>query len=398
VRWIEACFWLCTSAVAYTYCVYPIILLLVAKLWRRTPRLAPFEGSVSIVVSAHNEAHQIAKRRDELVSLLDASHVTGQVIVVSDGSDDGTAAAAAQDADERVRVIALEQNVGKAQALSTACASATGDVIVFADARQRWAPDAMSRLLENLADPRVGGVSGDLCLEEAPGVVAGVGLYWRYEKALRKLEGQIHSTVGATGAISSVRRSLFRPIPPRTILDDVYWPLQVVMQGYRVIHDDRAQAFDRLPSNAKDEFRRKVRTLSGNFQLMARMPAVLLPWKNPIWVQFISHKLLRLAVPWLLIGMLATSGSLSASGYRFAFAAQVLGYLMALLGMHPAVASRVRLVSVGSSFVVLNAAAWVGFWVWIFGRSGKSWRKTAYGDHPADAAKPWPVPAPRETA
>ena len=86
-----------------------------------------------------------------------------------------------------------------------------------------------------------------------------------------------------------MRRELFRPIPRGTILDDVYWPLQVAMQGYRVVHDERAAAFDRLPERTADEFRRKVRTLAGNFQLVARLPAVLLPWRNPVWLQFLSR-------------------------------------------------------------------------------------------------------------
>src|SRR4029079_13531611 len=133
--------------------------------------------------------------------------------------------------------------------------------------------------------------TGELILESNTGVSAGVGLYWRYERWLRKNEGRLNSTVGVTGAIAAVRRELFTPIPPGTILDDVYWPLCVAMKRHRVIHDPRALAYDRLPDRARDEFKRKVRTLTGNFQLFTRLPGALLPWKNPIWLQLISHKL-----------------------------------------------------------------------------------------------------------
>src|SRR5438132_2819396 len=119
--------------------------------------------------------------------------------------------------------------------------------------------------------------------------------------------------VGATGAISALRRELFRPIPAGTIVDDVYWPLQVALQGFRVVLDPRALAYDRLPERTRDEFRRKVRTLSGNLQLVARLPETLLPWRNPVWFQFVSHKLLRLVVPWALLGLLATSALLPGS-------------------------------------------------------------------------------------
>src|SRR5262249_54665110 len=188
------------------------------------------------------------------------------------------------------------------------------DILVFADARQRWDPLALRMLLENFADPEVGAVSGDLVVESAPGVMGGVGLYWRYEKWLRKKESQIHSTTGVTGAICAVRRALFPGGPPGTLLDDVYWPLCVVMGGHRVVHDKRAVAYDRLPERARDEFRRKVRTLTGCFQIVTRLPQTLLPWRNPVWVQFVSHKLLRLAVPWALLAMLLGSAVLPGGG------------------------------------------------------------------------------------
>ncbi len=162
----------------------------------------------------------------------------------------------------------LPARVGKAAALNAGCALAEHEIIVFADIRQTWEADALLLLLENFADPSVGAVSGDLLLRDADGVLAGVALYWRYEKMLRRLEGRVWSVVGATGAISAVRRQLFCAIPPGTLLDDVYWPLCVALQGFRVIHDRRAIAYDRLPSRTRDEFRRKVRTLSGNFQLL----------------------------------------------------------------------------------------------------------------------------------
>jgi len=384
--WMQAAFWGCLTLVAYTYLVYPLALFVMARRWGRPVRQAPFTGSVSFVLAAHNEGHRIAGRRDELLALIDRSGIDGEVVIVCNGSTDATAAVAATAAAEgRVRVIEIAENVGKAEALNRGVASSTADVIVFADARQRWAPDALNVLLRNFADPSVGAVTGDLCLESAPGVVAGVGLYWRYEKAIRKLESRLHSTAGATGAISAVRRELFCAIPIGTVLDDVYWPMRVVMGRRRVIHDGDAKAFDCLPGRARDEFRRKVRTLSGNFQLVGRLPALVLPWRNPIWAQFVSHKLLRLAVPWLLIAMLCLSAVLPGPLYRAALGVQLAGYLLGIAGMHPRFASRVRIASAAASFLVLNAAAWTGFWVWITGRAGSSWRKVTYAtERPAE--------------
>ena len=187
-------------------------------------------------------------------------------------------------------------------------------------------------MLENFADPAVGAVSGDLIVHGAGGVLAGVGLYWRFEKWLRRQESRLWSGVGATGAVSAVRRELFRPVPRGTILDDVYWPMQVALAGRRVVHDVRALACDRLPDRARDEFRRKVRTLSGCLQLAARLPAVLLPWRNPVWLQFVSHNLLRLLAPWGPLGLLTASLLAPGTFYRAALACQAACYIAGRAG------------------------------------------------------------------
>lgn len=383
---LEALFWTSAAFVAYPTVLYPLLLWARVRIGGGRPTAATGAPprSLSMVLAAYNEEANIARRLDEVLGRVAASGVGGEVILVSDGSTDGTAGVARSFEGRGVRVVELPVNRGKAAALSAGCAAAGGEILVFADARQTWAEDALPRLLENFTDPAVGAVSGDLVLEEGPGALGGVGLYWRMEKWLRKTEARVHSTVGVTGAICAVRRGLFRPIPAGTILDDVYWPLNVAMQGYRVAHDGRARAFDRLPGRTRDEFRRKVRTLSGCFQLAARLPSALLPWRNPVCWQFVSHKLARLAAPWGLIGMLASSAALG-DGYRAAFCAQVAGYLLAGAGL-TAAGGRGRLTSAAASFLVLNAAAWVAFWVWATGRAANSWGKVAFHRPPAPEA------------
>ncbi len=375
---MEIGFWICLGCVAYAYVGYPLLLAVLAPLRRWPLRRGPFAGSVSLVVAARNEEARIGPRLQELVGLLRQANLAGEVIVVSDGSSDGTVASARRAVPSGpVQVLELPAHVGKAAALTVACAQAAGDVVVFADARQRWAADALTLLLENFAEPQVGAVSGDLVLESTPGVLAGVGWYWRFEKVVRRLESRLHSVVGVTGAICAVRRELFCPMPAGTLLDDVYWPLLVVRQGQRVLHDERAHAFDRLPERPSDEFRRKVRTLSGNFQLLTLLPGLLLPWRNPVWLQWLSHKLLRLAVPWALLGMLLCSALLAGPFYRLALAVQLAGYLVGLAGLWPALSRRLQLAGAAASFLVLNAAAWLAFWVWITGRAGRSWHQVA---------------------
>jgi len=363
----------------YVYVLYPVLIWTLARTRpAERPAGARTTGSFSVVIAVHDEERRITERLDELVSLIGGTGCSAEVIVVADGCTDATATLARAHPSPLVRVVEFAENQGKAEALSRGSEVANGEVLVFADARQRWADASLQRLLENFARPEVGGVTGELILDGSRGVLAGVGLYWRYEKWLRRNEGHLHSTVGVSGSISAVRKELFRPIPRGMLLDDLYWPLQVVMQGRRVVYDERAIAYDRLPEHPKDEFRRKVRTLSGNFQLAAVLPQALLPWRNPIWAQFVSHKLLRLVVPWGLVGAFVASSLVAEPFYRFAFLAQALFYALAIVALVGGPGSRWRVASAAASFVVLNAAAWLAFWVWSCGRAAGSWKKVAY--------------------
>jgi cellulose synthase/poly-beta-1,6-N-acetylglucosamine synthase-like glycosyltransferase len=380
--WLKSIVWVGLIIVLYAYVLYPIAVWAMARL---RPEISyansapPAAPAFSVVLAVHDEGSRITSRLDEIVALIAATRSPAEVIVVANDCTDDTSARARAHPSPLVRVIELTENAGKAHALTCGYEAARGELLVFADARQRWAADSLQRLLENFANPKVGAVSGELVIEAASGVLAGVGLYWRYEKWLRRNEGRLHSTVGVSGSICAVRRALFRPIPRGVLLDDVYWPLQVVMQGQRVVHDGRALAYDRLPDRPVDEFRRKVRTLSGNFQLAAMLPQALLPWRNPIWLQFVSHKLLRLLIPWLLLAVFFASGVLMYTPlYRNVFLAQLLFYVLAASALAGGPGSVWRLGKVAASFVVVNAAAWLAFWVWVCGRSDLAWKKVAY--------------------
>lgn len=377
-------FVVCVTLIAYAYVGYPAFVWLLARVaGEPLQKTEPAPRAVSVVIAAHNEAANIQRRVRELLRLIDRLDSSSEVIIVSDGSTDGTDRLAREVGDARVRVIQQPGNFGKAAALNAGVASAHNPVIVFGDTRQEWAEDAIDRLLENLRDPDVGAVSGDLVLRNGDGTLAGVGLYWKLEKWIRRNESLLHSSVQVAGSICCVRRSLYVPIPEGTILDDVCWPQSVAMQEYRVIHEPEAHAFDRLPDKPRDEMRRKVRTLAGNFQLLFRRPAIILPWRNPAWFAVICHKLLRLVVPWAMIGALIASVLAEEPWLRVMFWLQFGGYALGGLGVLVPAAGRNRLVNAISSLLVLNAAALISWFVYFTGRSGRSWKKTTYRRPPA---------------
>ena len=339
-------FWAAAFVVGYVYVGYPALLALWSRLAGRPPRAGGVDAprswpSISIIIAARNEAGRLPAR---LANLLELPYPgPREIIVVSDGSTDGTRDALSGFTD--VRLIELPPG-GKPAALNAGVAAAAGDVLVFADARQRFSADALRALVRNFDDPVVGGVTGELILdsESRPGAAAGepsastigegVGLYWKYEKWMRQRESVIWSTLGATGAIYALRRRLWQPLPPETLLDDVLAPMRAVLGGHRIVFEDGAQAFDRTSPDAAAEARRKTRTLAGNYQILFQEPRLLLPIANPVWLQYLSHKVGRLVVPWALMVLVVASAVLALTSWFYAlvFAAQVAFYGLAALG------------------------------------------------------------------
>lgn len=374
-------FWLSAGLLLHVYVAYPLLIALIARQRGASggaPRKETPPLTFSLILTVHNEAGAAATRVKELLGLVRPSPPERELIVVSDGSTDGTVAAIRAASDGSARIIELPVNVGKAKAMSIAASQAIGQILVFADVRQRWNPEAIDVLLQAFQDEQTGAVGGELMLEAADGVLQGVGLYWKYERWIRQNESAVDSTNGLSGAISAVRRSLFDGVPDGIILDDVYWPMRVVKRGYRVRYTPGAVAFDRLPSSGAGEFKRKVRTLSGNFQLLAREPWILLPTANRVWMQFMSHKVLRLASPWLLLGALVSSALLGGALYGAAFIVQCVFYGIGISGMISVRLGRTRVVSAVTAFLLLNAAAAVALVMWITGRADMTWAKVSY--------------------
>jgi cellulose synthase/poly-beta-1,6-N-acetylglucosamine synthase-like glycosyltransferase len=315
----------------------------------------------------HNEARNIVPKMRNCLEL-DYPPDKLQVIVSLDAPTDSTSDLLEQCAIPDLKIISSPTRRGKAAAVNSGVAVATGEILVFGDAAQRFEPQAVRELVANFADESVGAVSGALVLLDASGREASdaAGAYWCYEKALRGMESDIHSVPGATGAIYAVRRSLFTPLSPGTLLDDVAIPMNIVLGGYRAILDPTARAYDASTNGAECEYQRKRRTFTGNYQLLAEMPQLLLPWRNPIFVQFVSHKVGRLLVPYGLAALFVSNLFLLRDMYLVAFIAQVLFYSMAAAGRW--ISFRAALLPY--TFVLMNWAALAGLRQFIRGTSG----------------------------
>lgn len=393
----EIVFWLSAIGLSYIYVGYPV---LIWALSRRSATLAKqrTRRTVSVVIVAYNEAARIRRKLDNILALDDADAIV-EVVVGSDGSTDETASVVEGYPDRRVRAMAFPKRRGKPAVLNEVVPQCKGEIILFADARQVFDREVLVRLLENFSDPRVGVVSGELVLRSSPGettAARGIGLYWKYEKFIRKCESRYRGVPGATGACYAIRKSLFRPIQEQVILDDVAIPMQATSQGYRCLFESGAIAYDEPSKYPGQEAIRKRRTIAGAAQLLRAYPQWLLPARNPLWFEFVSHKVLRLASPLLLgVAFAANLALVRVPAYRVLFAAQMAMYASSAVGwIYQKSGRKSVLFGPALMFLALNVTTALALWDALRSRYRVTWQKSQDWDDPVDLTGQGPVNRP----
>lgn len=373
---ITYCFWISLCFILYTYLLYPVIIVVLSRLTRQLAVPQQDDDalpSVTLIVVVYNEEHRVEAKLQNCRELDYPRHLL-TICFVSDGSIDATNEILGRHRD--IEFITDEINRGKPYQLNRAVRRSESEIVAFSDVRQLFEPDAIRKLVRNFQRGEIGTVSGELTFHRPDDHTGkSIGLYWSYEKVLRKAESRVDSTLGVTGAIYAIRRTLFEPIPDDTILDDVEIPLRGFRRGGRVIFEPEAVAFDTAVTEIGMEFQRKVRTLAGNFQLFARNPWLMNPFANRIFLQSISHKLFRLLIPYALLATLVTSGIHSSAYMKTFFWIQLLLYLCGVLALLSPAMRKNRLLNFISVFLTLNAASVVALYKTVFKKTDARWRK-----------------------
>jgi cellulose synthase/poly-beta-1,6-N-acetylglucosamine synthase-like glycosyltransferase len=339
----------------YVMAGYPLVLWWMAR--RARPVLPkPFLCTVTVLLPVRNGAPWVRQKLESILAL-DYPRDLMKVLVISDGSDDGTDEMVREFAGQGVDLLRIPRG-GKARAINAGLERATGEILFFTDVRQTLDPASLRHLVAYFAEPSVGVVSGELVIRDGTTQAeVNTGLYWKYEKWIRSHQSRVDSVPGATGCIYAMRRSLAVPMPANTLLDDVYLPTAAFFKGYRVLWTDGARAFD-YPTALDVEYQRKVRTQAGIYQMILFYPALINPFRNRMFIHFCSHKLGRLLLPFLLAGVLA--GSFGLPGNWRVLSIGLQGVFYSLVLVDPCIPENTpvkRLTSIARTFVVLVAAA-----------------------------------------
>jgi cellulose synthase/poly-beta-1,6-N-acetylglucosamine synthase-like glycosyltransferase len=372
---------ICLVLAVWHFVAYPAAIRLLAALRPAVrPQLQDHElPSVALIIAAFNEERVIGAKLANCLAL-DYPRDKLQIVVAADGSSDRTAERVRAVADPRVVCLHQPQRQGKGPALNRAVAAVTAEILVLSDANNDYSPDALRQLVPWLADPRVGGVTGAKRIQSSAERAAsgGDGLYWRYESMIKSAESAAGGTVTGDGEIFALRRADYSPIPVGIINDDMDISLRLARRGLRIVYEPRATATEEGSITLAEDYQTKVRMIAGGFQNLRTQAAAAFGngWFS---VKFISHKVLRWLMPWILLGLLSCSLLLRDDAvFRWLLAGQLLVYGLALVGaLGQRSGLRHWLVYVPWYFVLMNAAAAAALLRHLRGRQTSLWAKAA---------------------
>jgi cellulose synthase/poly-beta-1,6-N-acetylglucosamine synthase-like glycosyltransferase len=332
--WAEILFWIAIGCVAFAYVGYSLSIILIGLFVRRKLKRADIEPTITFLITAYNEEKNLAAKIEGTLAL-DYPPEKLEIIVASDGSTDRTDEIAHSFAARGVRLVRVEGRVGKTETQNQAVRQARHDIIIFSDATTQYEKQALRKIVRNFADPEVGAVSGRYEYFNPTGAAIGVGsvLFWKYENFIKRTQTRIHTITGCCGCIYSVRRAAYQPLPAE-IISDLCEPLAVLSQGYRIVFEPDAIAFEETTEKTSEEFNMRVRVAVRGMRGLLFMKKLFNPFKfGFVSYQLFGHKVMRWMVPvFALIAFAANTFLLDGTFYQVTFALQSAFYLLAALG------------------------------------------------------------------
>lgn len=373
----QVVFWICVGVLAYVYAGYPLLVLVVSRLFPRVVNRAAIEPHVTVLITAFNEERAIREKLENTLQI-DYPHDKLEILVASDGSTDGTDTIVSDFKDRGVKLFRQEGRVGKTATQNNAVEHATGEIILFSDATTNYRPDVFRKILPSFADESVGCVAGRLVYTDKEGTGVGKGArgYWNYETFLKSAESRACSLIGASGCLYAVRKSAYEPMYPEACSDFLICT-SLYRRGLRSVFEPDAVCSEQTNRRAREEWRMRVRVISQTFTDLWRNRDMLNPFRSGFFaVELISHKVLRYTVPVILAGLLAASVVLTdrSAFYMSALTVQLLLYFLAFAGwLMEMTGRRLTLLAMPLYFVLANLASVVAFYKFLRGETYTRW-------------------------
>ena len=370
-------FWLSFAVCLYIYFGYPALLLAASKLRPKPVREGDVTPRATFIIPAYNEERNIAAKIENTLSL-DYPREAIEVLVVSNGSTDRTNEIVRSWNDPRVRLVALERP-GKMEALNEGVRAATGEILVFTDADFLLDNHSLRLMAGKFADPEVGGVCGarnSAMQRGGDSTGEGEGLYHRWDKWQKVRESEIGSVFAADGLLYSIRKQLYIPITDPNQSDDQAISMRVVLQGYRLLFEPKATAWENAAVNAGSEFKRKIRITQHSVASLLKLGAPLLTsgWYS---VELLSHKLVRHMIAFFLISMFISNMFIThlSPFYKLTMAGQVAIYGLALIGalLRNSRLGRAKPFYIPYYFCFVNTTAFLGILTMLRGHKLEAW-------------------------
>jgi cellulose synthase/poly-beta-1,6-N-acetylglucosamine synthase-like glycosyltransferase len=392
---LKTAFWICAFLVFYTYLGYGMLLWLLVKLKHivrgKAERMAlPTNDAelpvVTFMVCAYNEQDIVDMKMKDIYQLdypKDKLHITW----VTDGSSDDTNNCLKAYPD--VEIIFTPERKGKTAALNHGLSMVKSEITVMTDANTMVNKGAIKEIVRLMQDPKVACVAGEkrvMARHEGQAAAEGEGLYWKYESALKHMDSELYSAMGAAGELNAIRTALYEPMPENALLDDFVMSMEMVDKGYKIAYTHDAYAMEYGSDDLQEESKRKRRIAAGGLQSSWWLRRMMNPFRKPIVAfQFVSHRVLRWSItPFALMALIPLNVALvmmkAGTIYTASWILQILFYLSAFLGyLLEQKGRRSKLLYVPYYFLFMNMNVFAGIPYLYSHRERGTWEKAKRG-------------------
>ena len=392
---LKTIFWICTFLVFYTYIGYGMLLWVLVKLKRIVmskpkKRTLPTDDDelpdVTFLVCAYNEQNVVDMKMKDIYQL-DYPKNKLHIAWVTDGSSDNTNSYLKTYTD--VDIIFTPERKGKTAALNHGLSLVKSDITVMTDANTMVNPGAIKEIVRLMQDPKVACVAGEkrvMARHKGQAAAEGEGLYWRYESALKRMDSELYSAMGAAGELNAIRTALYEPMPENALLDDFVMSMRMVDKGYKIAYSSNAYASEYGSANLQEESKRKRRIAAGGLQSCWWLRKMMNPFRKPIVAfQFISHRVLRWSItPFALMALIPLNVALllmkAGNVYTVIWLLQIIFYATALCGyIQEKRGNRSKLLYIPYYFLFMNMNVFAGIPYLRSHSKGGIWEKAKRG-------------------